>query len=123
MESKMKKVNARPNDQEQQIFSKTLTNLAERKKFDSGESQKEMDEFMHRKKLNKKPKQVSNLVLLPHLPKLLGWANLKKGSKRNISRLLKFHFQLDVGPDKIYRFVKKMNGGVWPNAKKSKDSK
>ena len=76
---------------------------------------------MKKKNIFRNPRSQINKTLIPHLYKIFSWARVEKlGSKRNISKLMLLHFQIEVSPDQIYHFVKKMNGGVWPNSRPKK---
>lgn len=63
--------------------------------------------------------------LRPHLTQIIGWARAKGGSKNKIKILLSLRYKdmQDVSADRIYRFVKANNSGIWPNGRKNKGEK
>lgn len=84
---------------------------------DPEKSQRQVDELLKLRKLKAKTRADCYSDLLPHATEILAWANATGISKSVLKDLCKIHLKLKVSKDRLYRFVKKLNDGNWPNGR------
>lgn len=87
------------------------------KKFDRREAQEDIDQLKKQDSIKRRLRADTSSDLQKYATQILIWAHCKGGSKRKIRRLLLSKFGLDVSADKIYRFVRNHNNGLWPNSR------
>ncbi|AZP10928.1 hypothetical protein [Undibacterium parvum] len=91
-----------------------------RHRIPDASAQLDIDQLCSKDKLNKKPRSFSNQTLAQHAALILAWAKARGSSKRKVSRLILQKLGLSTSPDQVYRFVKSINGGIWPHKKTRK---
>ncbi|MBC3807028.1 hypothetical protein H8K52_06680 [Undibacterium seohonense] len=78
----------------------------------------QIEEIRVQMKIAKKPRKSQTTELYQYKTQILSWANRKNVSKKMLVLLIQRHLNVTVTTDRVYHFVKKSNGGVWPNSRK-----
>lgn len=78
----------------------------------------EVEEIRMEMRIAKKPRKSYLSELDQYKTQILCWAHRKNVSKKMLVLLIQRHLNIKVTTDKVYHFVKKNNGAVWPNSRK-----
>lgn len=89
------------------------------RKISEEESRDQVNAILLIRKHSRTPGPEPYRDLLPYAAEILAWANVPGASKAILSALCKQHLKLKINGDRIYRFVKHINGS-WPNSKNGK---
>lgn len=92
-------------------------------KIDPEQAQLDIDILCDRDVLNRKLCGLTYPHLREHTAQILLWAHSDRSSKRKVARLVTQKLGLIVSPDQVHRFVKSINGGVWPHHRVQKMEK